>query len=167
MPTVSPQLGEDVLKKDSIDWREEIVKARENEGCLIPEDPEEPQHAWLKFPADTGKLPRDMTKEEILDNWQDVSKAKVKEITGLYDLWCFKRCPRHISKNIIDARWVIAWKMIDGAVGAKCRLIVRGFQDRFQDLDTYAGTTSRSGQRLVNAVAAEYKEFLLFSFDVS
>ena len=46
-------------------------------------------------------------------------------------------------------------------------LIVRGFKDKFQDLDTYVGTTSRSGHRLANAVAAENPEFILFSFDVS
>lgn len=155
---------QELVDSNQIDWREEILKADEDEGSLIPEDSQE---AYLNALADTGKLPRDMTREEILDNWQDVSKAKVKEITGLYDLGCFKRCPRHISKNIIDARWAIIWKMIDGAVGVKCRFIVRGFKDMFQDFDTYVGTTSRSGQRLVNAVAAEYKELLLVSFDVS
>ena len=115
----------------------------------------------------TGKLPRDMTREEIAENPREVSAAKVKEIAGVYDLGCFKRWPRHRSDNIIDARWLITWKMIEGNVGIKCRLTVRGFKDKFQDLDTYAGTTSRSGQRLVNAVAAENPEFILFSFDVS
>ena len=114
-----------------------------------------------------GKLPRDMTKEEILANWEDVSKAKVKEIQGLFDLGCFQRLPRAKAHNIIDARWVITWKMIEGNVGVQCRLTVRGFKDKFQDLDTYAGPTSRSGQRLVNAVAAENEDFILLSFDVS
>ena len=44
---------------------------------------------------------------------------------------------------------------------------MRGFKDKFQDLDTYAGATGRSGQRFVNVVAAEHENFLLFSFDVS
>ena len=52
-------------------------------------------------------------------------------------------------------------------LGVKCRLIVPGLKDKFQDLDTYAGTTSSSCQRLVNAVAAENADFILFSFDVS
>lgn len=69
--------------------------------------------------------------------------------------------------TIIDARWAITWKMVEGNVGVKCRLIVIGFNDTFKDLDTYAGTTSRSGQRLVNAAAAENPEFILSSFDVS
>ena len=36
-----------------------------------------------------------------------------------------------------------------------------------QDLETYAGTTSRCGQRIVNAMASEHADFVLFSFDVS
>ena len=57
--------------------------------------------------------------------------------------------------------------MIDGNIDVKCRFAVRGFKDRVQDLDVYAGTTSRSGQRLANAVAVENPEFILFSFDLS
>ena len=69
--------------------------------------------------------------------------------------------------DIIDARWVIIWKVIDGNVGVKCRLTVRGIKNEFQDLDTYAGTTSRSGRRFVNAVAAGNENFILFSFDLT
>ena len=82
-----------------------------------------------------GKLPRDMTLEEVLANWQDVNKAKVKEIIGLYDLGCFQRFPRAKAHHMIDARWVTTWKVIDGNVGVKCRLTVRGFKHKFQDLD--------------------------------
>ena len=108
-----------------------------------------------------------MTKGEIAVNWTDVKAIKIKEIQGLFDLGCFQRHPRAKSHNIIDARWAITWKMIEGNVGVECRLTVRGFKDKSQDLDTYVGTTTRSGQRLVNAVAAENEDFILFSFDVS
>ena len=103
----------------------------------------------------------------MAENWHDVSKAKVKEIAASYDLGCFERCSRHRSNNIIDARWVIIWNMIEGNVGVKCRLVVRGFKGKFQDPDVYPGATSRSGQRLVNAVAAGNPKFFLISFDVS
>ena len=36
-----------------------------------------------------------------------------------------------------------------------------------QDLETFAGTTSRSGQRIVNTVAAMHPDFVFFSYDVS
>ena len=40
-----------------------------------------------------------------------------------------KRYPRAKAHNIIDARWVITWKRIEGNVGVKCRLAVRGVKD--------------------------------------
>lgn len=40
-------------------------------------------------------------------------------------------------------------------------------KDKFHDLDTYAGTTSRPGQRIANVVATEHLGLILFSFDVS
>lgn len=57
--------------------------------------------------------------------------------------------------------------MIEGNVGVKCKLFARGFKAKFQDSDTYAGTISRSGQRLANATAAEHQDFILVGFDVS
>lgn len=44
---------------------------------------------------------------------------------------------------------------------------MRGFNDTSKDFDTYAGATLRSGQRLVNVVAAENTDLVLSSFDVS
>ena len=56
--------------------------------------------------------------------------------------------------------------MIEGNVGTTCRLTVQGFKDELQNLDIYADTTGRSGQRLVNAVADENQDFILSGFDV-
>ena len=44
---------------------------------------------------------------------------------------------------------------------------MRGFRDRCQTMDTFAGTASRSGQRVVNSVVALEKDFVMFSFDIS
>lgn len=107
-----------------------------------------------------------MTRDEIVANWQDVIKAKIKEINGFFDLGCVQRHPRAKVHNVIDARWVIIWKTIEGNVGVKCRLTVRCFKDKFQDFDTCAGTICRSGQRIVNAVVAQNEDLILFSFDV-
>ena len=79
-----------------------------------------------------SKSPRDVTKEEITANWQEVNKAKINEINGFVDLGDFQRYFRNTALNIIGARWVIIWKMIESNVGAKCRLTIRGFNDRFQ-----------------------------------
>ena len=81
----------------------------------------------------------------VLANWQDVNKANVQEIDGLFDFACFQRYPRNKAHDIIDARWVNTWKVIEGSVGIRCGLVVRGFNDRFQDFVTYVGTISRSG----------------------
>ena len=105
-----------MVDANEINWREELEHAKPDEGGVLPPGA---QDVYLNAPVDRGNLPRNMIKEEIIDNWQDVSKAKIKEIICLYEFGCFKRCPRHISKNIIDARWVKIWKMIDGAVGGK------------------------------------------------
>ena len=56
--------------------------------------------------------------------------------------------------------------MVEGNVGVKCRLAVRGFRGTFQDLDTYVTTICRFGKRLANAFAAENQWFTLFSLDV-
>ena len=140
-----------------VDWRQELEAHAPSGGdCL--------DHDYVTMSE--GKLPRDMAKEEIQQNWQDFKQAKVKEINGLYDSGCSQRHPRHKSHDIIDARWVVIWKMIEGNVGVNCRFALRGFKYKFQDLDNYAGTSCRSSQRFVNDVAAENEDFILFSFDV-
>ena len=99
--------------------------------------------------------------------WVGVNKARAGEFADLYEFGCFQRWPRHRSSNVIAARCVIIWKMVERNVGVKCRSTARGFKGKFQDSDTYTGTTPRSGQRLVNVVVAEKPGFILFSFDVS
>ena len=34
-----------------------------------------------------------------------------------------------ISKKVIDSRWVLTWKIADGAKKVKARLVAKGFQD--------------------------------------
>ena len=103
---------QELVESRSIIWRDEILNAQPDEG--FPFDPHDVYiyiYIYILI-APTGKLPRDMIKKKIQENWQDVSNAKVKESAGLYDLGCFKRWPRHKSNNIIDARWDITWNTI-------------------------------------------------------
>ena len=52
-------------------------------------------------------------------------------------------------------------------VPGKCRLCIRGFKDgQAENLDTFAGTASRYGQRTANIIAAT-KRWTLWSLDVS
>ena len=46
-------------------------------------------------------------------------------------------------------------------------MTVRGFKDRVEQLETYAGTASRSDQRLVDSICALNPEWQCFSLDVS
>ena len=117
----------------------------------------------LRIELSTGNL----TKEEILKNLPSVKVSKLKEIKGLLDLGTFARRARKESKNLVDTRWVLTWKQIEGVRSVKARLTMRGFKDMQQDLETFAGTTSRAGQRLVNTIVAQNANMVLFSFDVS
>ena len=96
-----------------------------------------------------------------------VVEAKFKELSGLHVLQCFERFPRKHSHNRVDTRWVLTWKYVDGKLIIKARLTMRGFKDRSEDLETFAGTATRSGQRVVNSITAQHEDFVLFSFDVS
>ena len=108
-----------------------------------------------------------LTKQEISDNLAKVNSLKFKEILGLHNLGCFKRRRKRRDDNVVDTRWVITWKMIDGKLEIKVRLTMRGFKDRDQDLETFAGTATRTGQKVVNHCVAQNPNFELFSFDVS
>ena len=69
------------------------------------------------FDSPRWEIATGMTEEEVVANLHDVNKAKVKEISGPYDLGCLQRYPRAKLHNIIDARWVIIWKNDRGKCG--------------------------------------------------
>ena len=71
------------------------------------------------------------------------------------------------ATNMIDARWVLKWKEVNGKRIIQARLAVRGFKGlQAAQLSTFAGTTTRWGQRLVNSVAVQHG-WPLFCADVS
>ena len=83
------------------------------------------------------------------------------------NLGAFESVSKNHASNVIDARWVLKWKLVNDQRVIQARLVVRGFKDlQAAQLSTYAGTTTRWGQRLVNSVAAQH-QWPLFTADVS
>ena len=108
-----------------------------------------------------------LTAEEARQHEAECKKAMIDELRRWQSLGAFERCPRSQADNLIDARWVLKWKVVAGKRLIKARLTVRGFKDmQAQQLETFSGTTSRWGQRLVVAIAAQ-RRWSLFSCDVS
>ena len=108
-----------------------------------------------------------LTLEEARANRVEVQRAMVDELRRWQVLGAFRRQPRQGARNVLDSRWVLKWKMIDGRRQVRARLTVRGYRDvQAPDLKTFAATTSRWGQRVVSAWAAQNR-WTLFSCDVS
>ena len=70
---------------------------------------------------------------------------------------------------LFKSKWLLKWKDIqDGQTKSrkiKARLVAQGFSDR-QSTDTYAGTSTRWGQRLLITIAVQRK-WALWSADIS
>eukprot|EP00973_Karenia_brevis_P031906 4403194-Karenia_brevis.AAC.1 len=105
--------------------------------------------------------------QEALKYSEQVRQAIYDELERRSQLKGFIRYPQHKAKNIIDSRWVLNWKLVDGKRIINARLTAHGFKDaQAQDVKTFAGTASRWGQQMVNAVAAQ-RAWTLFSADIS
>ena len=109
----------------------------------------------------------EMTRDEIKEHAEEVSKTKLKELVSLYELGCFKRMLRKHSRNPVDTRWVHTWKLGEDMLRfIKSRITMRGFKDRCEWMETFAGTATRWAQRVVNSVTVQEEDFELFSMDV-
>ena len=107
-----------------------------------------------------------LTPAEIKQNFTAVQAARLKELKSWHSFGAWKLADRSTAKNVIDSRWVIKWKMIEGKKAIKARLVVRGFKDSQGDsILTAASTASRWGQRLVCQLVVQCG-WKLFSFDV-
>ena len=108
-----------------------------------------------------------LSREEALQHEKACNQAMLDELKRWLNLGAFERVSKKHASNVIDARWVLKWKMVNGERIIQARLVVRGFKDlQAAQLSTFAGTTTRWGQRLVNSVAAQYG-WPLFIADVS
>ena len=108
-----------------------------------------------------------LSSDEAQQHEKACTQAMYYDIMRWHTLGAFKRMPRKLATNVIDARWVLKWKLVAGKRIIQARLVVRGFKDlQAAQLSTFAGTTSRWGQRIVNSVAVQ-RGWQLFTADVS
>ena len=108
-----------------------------------------------------------LTRDEALQHEKQCNQAMLDELKRWLNLGAFERSPKKYASNVIDARCVLKWKTVNGERIISARLVVRGFKDlQAAQLSTFAGTTTRWGQRIVNSVAAQYR-WPLFTADVS
>ena len=89
----------------------------------------------------------------------------LEELTRWQQLHAFERMPRKLATNVIDARWVLKWKASTGNERPKPASWSEGSRQA-EHFSTFAGTTSRWGQRVINSVAAR-SHWHIFSADVS
>ena len=109
----------------------------------------------------------EMSKDEVRDNHVELCATKLKELLALFQLGCYKRMSRSKAKNPVDTRWVHTWKLGEDQVRfIKSRITMRGFKDRCEWMETFAGTASRWAQRVVNSCTVQEDGFVLFSLDV-
>jgi hypothetical protein len=109
----------------------------------------------------------ELSKSEVLANWDEVVKAVRKELQSFGELGAFKIAPKGSTGNSMTSRWVHRWKMIinekgEKIKGVKSRLTVHGFKDQDADsLVTYASTAARWAQRIITAQAAQNRWHVL------
>jgi hypothetical protein len=106
-----------------------------------------------------------LTREEALMHVEECREAILKELQRWHHHQAWERAPHASAKNLLTSKWVLKWKHVEGKRIIKARLTVQGFKDR-QQVDNYAGTTSRWAQRLILIMAAQMK-WSLHSADVS
>ena len=108
----------------------------------------------------------ELTAAEVKANPTLIAEAIRKELGSFITHKCFEPIQKGKMKNVLTSRWLFKWKVIDGVRTVKARLVVHGFKDHaVSSLITYANTTTRWGQRIVNSVAAQ-QGWELLSADV-
>ena len=98
-----------------------------------------------------------LTPEDYHKYHKEVRAAILEELRVWIDHKCFHRRPRYGARNVLDVRWVGRWKRVKSKSNPgenvriiRMRMTLRGLKDADAGtLTTFAGTSSRLGQRLV------------------
>ena len=137
----------------------------EGEAVFLQADPRLSHQEQLKQ-AIIQKQFGNLTKEEEQANAWSVKEGMTKELQSWVDLSTIALIPRREAQNVIDARWILTWKNVDGKRIVKARLCLRGFKDDQADVvSTFAGTASRWSQRLIASISAQH-QWPLLSADI-
>ena len=85
--------------------------------------------AWAAKSCDRP-LGQELSKEDELRFSKDVDAAKTREL----DAWCKFQVfspvsPKSVTKGVVETRWVLTWKDLEGKRTVTARLVARGFQD--------------------------------------
>lgn len=108
-----------------------------------------------------------LSEADVWAHWKEVEVGTRKEVASLHENKTFVLQDRATAKNVLSARFVHKWKLVDGVRVVKSRMTVRGFEDMAaNDLETYAGTATRWAQRIIVSAAAQ-RSWRLFCFDVT
>ena len=76
------------------------------------------------------KVGSELTAAEIAENYELVVRAKKRELNGIMKHDAMKAVRKvECSTKPITSRWVLTWKMIDGKMNVKARLVINGFMD--------------------------------------
>ena len=105
------------------------------------------------------KVGSELTKEEE-EEWSDVVwKAKQSELVGIMKhdaMRCVKKV--NCSTKSISSRWVLTWKMINGDLGVKARLVIKGFLDpQVNQIITASATASALSHRMLASYAVNHE----------
>ena len=110
-----------------------------------------------------------LTRSEALSHVDECRESMILELMRWERHGAWKRGRMDKASNVLKSKWVLKWKDIsDGTSKSrkiKARLVAQGFLDR-QTTDTFAGTSTRWGQRLLIAIAVQ-QGWSLWSADIS
>ena len=108
-----------------------------------------------------------LTSEEARAQPSACCQAMREERQRWIDLHAFERAPLETARNLIDTRWVLKWKVVDGVRRIEARLTIRGLRDlQGPALSTFSATMSRWGQRLIVSMVVQ-RRWTLVSCDIT
>ena len=157
-----------VLEKHTQWWSSELKPHFNLWSHSLVDGSENAISAWMAEECNRV-LGQELTPDEELQCPEMVQDGKERELNAWKQFNVFSSVDDgSVTKKIIDSRWVLTWKMVDGVKKVKARLVAKGFQD--PDLteglvDTSGCVSLRSSHLQVISLSALQK-WKLWSLDI-